>query len=211
MADERTPPTPPEAAAAPLAAEAKKEPPKKVEATDASAHPWVASIRDAVPESVLSAKEFVRQVTVTVAREKIRDVARHLKEREDFRYCVDITGVDWKQRKPRFDVVYHFYSFSKNDRIRIKCGVEDGEEVPSIATLFLAANWPERETWDMFGISFAGHPGLQRILTWEGFHGHPLRKDFPLEGIDTGAAVYPEEWPAGGGPSATDPNRKVVS
>ncbi len=210
MADETTPPPSPEASAPP-AAEAKKEPPKKIEATDASAHPWVASIRAAVPESVLSAKEFVRQVTVTVAREKIRDVARHLKEREDFRYCVDITGVDWKQRKPRFDVVYHFYSFSKNDRIRIKCGVEEGEEVPSIATLFLAANWPERETYDMFGIPFTGHPGLQRILTWEGFHGHPLRKDFPLEGIDTGAAVYPEEWPAGGGPSATDPNRKVVS
>jgi NADH-quinone oxidoreductase subunit C len=210
MADETTPP-PSSEPAAPPAAEAKKEPPKKVEARDASAHPWVESIRAAVPDAVVSAKEFVRQVTVTVAREKIRDVARHLKEGEDFRYCVDITGVDWKQRKPRFDVVYHFYSFSKNDRIRIKCGVEEGEEVPSIAKLFLAANWSERETWDMFGIPFAGHPGLQRILTWEGFHGHPLRKDFPLEGIDTGAAVYPEEWPAGGGPSATDPNRKVVS
>jgi len=210
MADETTPPPSPEASVPP-AAEAKKEAPKKVEATDASAHPWVESIRAAVPDAVVSAKEFARQVTVTVAREKIHDVARHLKEREDFRYCVDVTGVDWRQRKPRFDVVYHFYSFSKNDRIRIKCGVEEGEEVPSIAKLFLAANWPERETWDMFGIPFAGHPGLQRILTWEGFHGHPLRKDFPLEGIDTGAAVYPEEWPAGGGPSATDPNRKVVS
>lgn len=210
MADDTTPPPSSEPAAPPVA-EAKKEPPKKVEATDASAHPWVESIRAAVPDAVVAAKEFVRQVTVTVAKEKIRDVARHLKEREDFRYCVDITGVDWKQRKPRFDVVYHFYSFSKNDRIRIKCGVDEGEEVPSIATLFLAANWPERETYDMFGIRFAGHPGLHRILTWEGFHGHPLRKDFPLEGIDTGAAIYPEEWPAGGGPSATDPNRKVVS
>jgi NADH-quinone oxidoreductase subunit C len=210
MADETTPPPSPEASAPP-AAEAKKEAPKKVEAADASAHPWVESIRAAVPEAVLSAKEFVRQITVTVAREKIRDVARHLKDREDFRYCVDVTAVDWKQRKPRFEVVYHFYSFSKNDRIRIKCGVDEGEEVPSIATLYLAANWPERETYDMFGIRFAGHPDLQRILTWEGFHGHPLRKDFPVEGIDTGAAIYPEEWPEGGGPSPNDPNRKVVS
>src|SRR5712692_8706325 len=112
MADETTPPPPPDSSAPP-AAEAKKEAPRKVEATDASAHPWVESIRAGVPEAVLSAKEFVRQVTVTVAKEKIRDVARHLKEREDFRYCVDITGVDWKQRKPRFDVVYHFYSFRR--------------------------------------------------------------------------------------------------
>jgi len=209
MADETAPPSEP--ASAPAAAEAKKEAPKKIEAVDASAHPWVESIRAAVPDAVLSAKEYLRQVTVVVAKDKVRDVARHLKEKEDFRYCVDITGVDWKQRKPRFDVVYHFYSFSKNDRIRIKCGVDEGEDVPSIAKVYLAANWPERETYDMFGVRFADHPGLQRILTWEGFHGHPLRKDFPLEGVDTGAAVYPEEWPEGGGPSATDPNRKVVS
>ena len=101
---------------------------------------------------------------------------------------MDVTAVDWKKREPRFDVVYHFYSFSKNERIRVKCGAADGEEVPSIAGVFLAANWSERETWDMFGIRFSGHPDLRRILTWEGFNGHPLRKDFPLEGIDTGAA-----------------------
>jgi len=146
-----------------------------------------------------------------VAREKIAEVARFLKEREDFRYCVDVTAVDWKKREPRFDVVYHFYSFSKNDRIRVKCGAADGQEVPSIAGVFLAADWSERETYDMFGIRFAGHPDLRRILTWEGFNGYPLRKDFPLEGIDTGAAVYPEEWPEGAGPGPNDPNRKVVS
>jgi NADH-quinone oxidoreductase subunit C len=205
MAEETTPP--PAAAGG-----ASKQPAKpKPAAADASAHPWVASIRGAVPDAVVAAKQFAGQVTVTVAREKIPDVARHLKEKEDFAYCVDVTAVDWKTREPRFDVVYHFYSFSKNDRIRVKCGAADGEAVPSIATIFLAANWSERETFDMFGISFSGHPDLRRILTWEGFHGHPLRKDFPLEGIDTGAAIYPEEWPEGGGPSPDDPNRKVVS
>jgi NADH-quinone oxidoreductase subunit C len=141
----------------------------------------------------------------------VREVARHLKEKEDFRYCVDVTAVDWKTREPRFEVVYHLYSFSKNDRIRIKCGVAEGEEVPSIARVFLAANWSERETYDMFGIRFTDHPDLRRILTWEGFRGHPMRKDFPLEGIDTGAAIYPEEWPEGGGPAPDDPNRKVIS
>jgi NADH-quinone oxidoreductase subunit C len=210
VADETTPP--PEAAPPqPAATPPPKPPPKKVEATDASGHPWVESIRSAVPDSVVSAKEFAKQVTVVVRRERIAAVARHLKDVEDFRYCVDVTAVDWRDRQPRFDVVYHFYSFSKNDRIRVKCAVGDGEEVPSISEVFLAANWPERETFDMFGIRFAGHPDLRRILTWDGFHGYPLRKDFPVEGIDTGAAVYPEEWPEGGGPSPADPNQKVVS
>jgi NADH-quinone oxidoreductase subunit C len=201
---------PPPAAAPP--GEPKKEgPPAKLEGKDASAHPWVESVRAGVPGSVLSAREYARQVTVVVEREKVADVARHLKEKEDFRYCVDVTAVDWKKREPRFDVVYHFYSFSKNDRIRVKCGVADGQEVPSIAGVFLAADWSEREAYDMFGIRFAGHPDLRRILTWEGFNGHPLRKDFPLEGIDTGAAIYPEEWPEGAGPGMNDPNRKAVS
>ena len=193
-------------------AEKPGEAPKaKREAVDASSHPWVGSIRAALPDTVISAKEFANQVTVVVAREGIARVARHLKDAEGFAYCVDVTAVDWKDRTPRFDVVYHFYSFSKNGRIRVKCGAAEGEEVPSIASIFPAANWCERETFDMFGIRFSGHPDLRRILTWDGFHGHPLRKDFPLEGIDTGAAVYPEEWPEGGGPPLNDPNRKVVS
>jgi NADH-quinone oxidoreductase subunit C len=218
MADETTPGAAGAAgatggAAAP-AKSAHEAPPKpKPAATDASGHPWVASIREGVPDAVTAAKEFAGQVTVTVAREKMADVARYLREKEDFRYCVDVTAVDWKTRQPRFDVVYHFYSFSKNDRIRVKCGTNggDGEEVPSIAKTHPAANWSERETFDMFGIRFAGHPDLRRILMWDGFEGYPMRKDFPLEGISTGAAIYPEEWPEGGGPSPGDPNRKVVS
>jgi NADH-quinone oxidoreductase subunit C len=210
MAEEKAPPPP---AAPPAGAEAKpgEAAPQKLEATDASGHPWVKSLASGVPEAVVSAKEFARQVTVVVKREKIAEVARYLKEKEDFRYCVDVTAVDWKKREPRFEVVYHFYSFSKNDRIRVKCAAAEGEEVPSIASVYLAADWSERETWDMFGIRFSGHPDLRRILTWEGFNGHPLRKDFPLEGIDTGAAIYPEEWPEGAGPGPNDPNRKVVS
>ena len=180
-------------------------------AADASDHPWVVSLKGAVPDAVVAAKSFAGQITVTVAREKIVDAAKHLKETEDFRYCVDVTAVDWRDRTPRFDVVYHFYSFSKNARLRVKLGCADGEEVPSIATTFLAANWSEREIFDLYGIRFAGHPDLRRLVTWDGFEGHPLRKDFPLEGIDTGAAIYPEEYPAGGGPAPDDPNRKVLS
>ncbi|MEP6801408.1 MAG: NADH-quinone oxidoreductase subunit C [Acidobacteriota bacterium] len=202
MAEETTPPA---------TTGAKEVAKAKLVATDAASHPWVVSLAAGVPGAVVVSKRFAGQVTVTVAREKIVEVARHLKSQEDFGYCVDVTAVDWKERAPRFDVVYHFYSFSKNDRIRVKCGAADGEDVPSIALVFLAANWCEREVFDMFGIRFSGHPDLRRILTWDGFHGYPLRKDFPLEGIDTGAAIYPEEWPEGGGPSASDPNRKVVS
>jgi NADH-quinone oxidoreductase subunit C len=183
----------------------------KPAATDASDHPWVVSLRGAVPDSVVAAKLFASQVTVTVAREKIVEVARHLKDGEDFKYCVDVTAVDWRDRAPRFDVVYHFYSFSKNARIRVKLGCADGEEVPTIATTYLAANWSEREVFDLYGIRFTDHPDLRRLVTWDGFEGHPLRKDFPLEGIDTGAAIYPEEYPAGGGPAPDDPNRKVLS
>ena len=183
----------------------------KPAATDASDHPWVVGLRSAVPDSVQSAKEFAGQVTVNVAREKIPQVARHLKDAEDFKYCVDVTAVDWRDRAPRFDVVYHFYSFSKNARVRVKLGCGDGEEVPTIATTYLAANWSEREVFDLYGIVFSGHPDLRRIVTWDGFQGHPLRKDFPIEGIDTGAAIYPEEYPGGGGPAADDPNRKVLS
>ena len=211
MPEEKAPPPPAAPPAAGGEAKPKEAAPQKLEASDASGHPWVKSLSSGVPGAVVSATEFARQVTVVVRREKVAEVARYLKEKEDFRYCVDVTAVDWKKREPRFDVVYHFYSFSKNDRIRVKCGVADGEEVPSIAPVYLAADWSERETWDMFGIRFAGHPDLRRILTWEGFHGHPLRKDFPLEGIDTGAAIYPEEWPEGAGPGPNDPNRKVVS
>ena len=83
--------------------------------------------------------------------------------------------------------------------------------MPSVWSIYKGADWMERECFDMFGVTFAGHPDLRRILTWEGFNGHPLRKDFPLEGIDTGAAIYPEEWPEGAGPGMNDPNRKVVS
>jgi NADH-quinone oxidoreductase subunit C len=99
-----------------------------------------------------------------------------------FTTLVDITAVDWPERAARFDVVWHFLSMWRNQRIRLKAAVEEGAMVPSISAVHPSANWFEREVFDMFGILFSGHPDLRRILTDYGFRGHPLRKDFPTTG-----------------------------
>jgi NADH-quinone oxidoreductase subunit C len=180
--------------------------------TDASGKPLVAALAAAVPESVLEAYEFVGETTVKVAPGKLLEACRFLKEKEGFTYLVDLTAVDWKDRQPRFDVLLLLHSFSRGqERLRLKAGAADGEAFPSVTGVWETANWMEREAYDMYGIRFEGHPDLRRILTWDGFQGHPLRKDFPIEGIDTGAAIYPDRYPEGGGPGAKDPNRKVVS
>jgi NADH-quinone oxidoreductase subunit C len=100
----------------------------------------------------------------------------------DFKQLVDLTVVDYPSRSQRFDVVYHLLSLSNNQRVRVKMEIANGDAVQSITPLFANANWYEREVWDLFGIAFADHPDLRRILTDYSFSGHPLRKDFPLSG-----------------------------
>ena len=95
---------------------------------------------------------------------------------------IDICGVDWPARENRFDVVYHLLSPRLNQRIRVKLKTDETTPVASVVGVFPAANWFEREAYDMYGILFSGHPDLRRILTDYGFQGHPLRKDFPLTG-----------------------------
>ena len=99
-----------------------------------------------------------------------------------FNQLIDMTAVDYPERESRFDVVYQLLSMDNNMRMRLVAAVAAGQAVPSVTGLFMAANWAEREVWDMFGIFFAGHPDLRRLLTDYGFEGHPLRKDFPLSG-----------------------------
>ncbi|MGE0023152.1 MAG: NADH-quinone oxidoreductase subunit C [Hyphomicrobium sp.] len=99
-----------------------------------------------------------------------------------FEVLIDICGVDWPAREKRFDVVYHLLSPRLNQRIRLKLEVDDETPVPSVVGVFPAANWYEREAFDMYGILFSGHPDLRRLLTDYGFQGYPLRKDFPLTG-----------------------------
>lgn len=99
-----------------------------------------------------------------------------------FNQMIDLTAVDYPERPDRFEMVYVLLSMRNNMRMRILVSVGEGQAVPSITHVYASANWPEREAWDMFGIFFAGHPDLRRLLTDYGFEGHPLRKDFPLTG-----------------------------
>lgn len=118
-----------------------------------------------------------------VRKDRIEDVARMLRDDPELQYnfLIDITAVDYPRRKPRFEVVYHFFSLALRHRVRLKAPVEAADaEVPSLVPLWKGADWFEREVWDMFGIRFAGHPDLRRILMYEGFEGHPLRKDYPV-------------------------------
>jgi NADH-quinone oxidoreductase subunit C len=104
----------------------------------------------------------------------------------------DLCGVDYFPQAPRFEVVYLLYSFKNNHRLRVKIKVGEGESVLSVESIWKAADWLEREAYDLFGISFANHPDLRRILLWDGYEGHPLRKDFPVEGPDFDKPFIPE-------------------
>jgi NADH-quinone oxidoreductase subunit C len=134
--------------------------------------------------AVVDSAIAVGELTMTVAPNTIASFLGYLRTDPSCRFTtlIDITAVDWPERERRFDVVYHLLSMHLNQRIRVKAEVREDELVPSIVTEFPAADWYEREVFDMYGILFAGHPDLRRILTDYGFSGHPLRKDFPTTG-----------------------------
>jgi NADH-quinone oxidoreductase subunit C len=167
------------------------------------ADPIVAPVTSAMAGAFLHAKEQVGEISLYVSSESIVDVCRAFKA-HGFTYLVDLCGSDYStfpgHTGERFCVNYLLYSFKQNVRIRLKVFVAEGASVPSVTGVWKTANWHERETFDMYGIPFTGHPNLERILMWEGFNGFPLRKDFPIRGIDTGARIYPEVFPPGGGP-----------
>jgi NADH-quinone oxidoreductase subunit C len=137
-----------------------------------------------LPGTILQRTIALGELTLAVAP---ADIARVLTALRDDTQClfevlIDICGVDYPERDKRFDVVYHLLSPRRNQRIRIKCEADEDTALPSAVGVFPAANWFEREAYDMYGILFSGHPDLRRILTDYGFQGHPLRKDFPLTG-----------------------------
>jgi NADH-quinone oxidoreductase subunit C len=137
----------------------------------------------ALASKAKSAVAFGEQ-TLTVAPENLIEVLTYLRDDEkcQFAVLIDICGVDYPEREKRFEVVYHLLSPRLKKRIRVKIPADDVTPVPSVNDVFPAANWYEREAFDMFGIRFSGHPDLRRLLTDYGFAGYPLRKDFPLTG-----------------------------
>ncbi|HMU40570.1 MAG TPA: NADH-quinone oxidoreductase subunit C [Pseudomonadota bacterium] len=138
------------------------------------------------PDAVLSSHSAHGDDTAVVAKDQAKEVLRHLRDECGFDFLVSVTAVDYFDRTPRFEVVYHLRSMSTGNRLRIKVGVheeEDGPkaEVATVVDLWPTANWQEREVYDLFGIKFSEHPDLRRILMYEEFVGHPLRKDYPKE------------------------------
>jgi NADH-quinone oxidoreductase subunit C len=124
------------------------------------------------------------QIQISINPDELISILEFLKDDDvcQFRQLTDIAGVDFPERQNRFDIVYHFLSFKNNARIRVKIEISENEAIQSITQIFPAANWFEREAFDMYGIQFTDHPDLRRILTDYGFEGYPLRKDFPLTG-----------------------------
>jgi NADH-quinone oxidoreductase subunit C len=180
------PAAPPPAAAKPPAAAHKPVPPKApaVMATT----PWESDLTRMLKEhfgdQISEFSTYLGQDFLVAKPEAMAPILEFLKLEADFDYLVDVTAVDYPQRPERFDVVYVLYSFARNERVRLKTRVADGQKPPTATGVHLTANWLEREVFDMFGIEFADHPDMRRILLPEEWEGHPLRKDRSIIAMD---------------------------
>jgi NADH-quinone oxidoreductase subunit C len=143
------------------------------------------TVVDALSPAVTAYSIAHHELTVSAQARDIVSVMRFLRDDPRCLFCniIDVTAVDWPSRERRFDVVYHLLSPKHNFRIRVKAETDEAAPVPSIIEVFPGADWFERETYDLYGIAFTGHPDMRRLLTDYGFEGHPLRKDFPLTGF----------------------------
>ena len=135
--------------------------------------------------AILEAMEDRKQPILIVAAAELADVARYSRDEEKFNLLEDFTAVDWPRRERRFDLVAQLYSFTHNTRLRLKAQIADGEQPSSLSPVWPAANWLEREIFDLFGIVFRGHPNLKRILLPDEWQGYPLRKDYDILQQDT--------------------------
>ena len=149
-----------------------------------------------MPGSVSLVSYYLGDWTLVVPAAQLVPAATHLRDAADasFDLCSDLTAVDWPLRPERFDVVYCLYSTRLRHRVRLKVRAADGQAVPSATGVWSGTNWFEREVYDMFGIVFAGHPDLRRILMPEDWQGYPQRKDYPLEGPGELLMENPIDW-----------------
>lgn len=141
-------------------------------------------LQERLPHAIAETATYVGDEMALVHRDHLLEVLTFLKEDPalDFSMLSDLTVVDWLGQDPRFEVVYQLYSVQHKHRVRLKVGVAEAEDecwVPTATGLWMAASWAEREAWDLYGVRFSGHPDLRRILMYEEFVGHPLRKDYP--------------------------------
>ena len=144
----------------------------------------LATLQSKLGATITGGETAFGEVTLHAEPAQILSVLNMLQSAADLRFVsfIDLCGADYPEREKRFDVVYHLLSPYKNSRVRIKVQVDEAGEVPSAVSIFSAADWFEREVYDLYGVVFSGHPDLRRILTDYGFSGHPLRKDFPVTG-----------------------------
>ena len=146
-------------------------------------------LRERFGEAILEVVEHRGETTIVVAPERIADIGLALRDEPSLRFTfmADLTAVDWQEREPRFDVVYHLLALDTHGVVRLKARVGDEDtpepELPTVADIWPSANFYEREVFDLFGIRFAGHPNLTRIVLPTDWVGHPLRKDYPQTGI----------------------------
>lgn len=176
-----TPPAPKEAPAA-----APPKPPSPAAKPPDKPLPWSSPLVDELqkrfPGAIRDPLIFRNQPSITATKESLIHVGEFLKSEEGgaYTFLTDETAVDYPKREKRFEVIYQLYSFKRNDRLRLKVLAGDGEKVPSVVGVWPAANWLEREIYDMFGVLYEGHPDLKRILLPEDWKGHPLRKDYDI-------------------------------
>lgn len=151
---------------------------------DPETHLAVQRLRAVMPQAIEGVSSHRDQVTVRIVKDQWATVAQFLRDDPEcsFEMLTDLTAVDYPARPQRFDVVAHLYSLTKGHLLRIKCGVAEGESVSTLTGVWKGANWVEREAYDMFGVDFAGHPDLRRMLLAQDWVGYPLRKDYPLAG-----------------------------
>jgi NADH-quinone oxidoreductase subunit C len=182
-----TPPAKPADAGAPTAPPKPAAPPPKppVVLQTPLDNDLVKRFRAKFGAGLLEAIEDRKQAILTVERARLVEISLYLRDEEKFDMLSALTAVDWPKREKRFDVVLDLYSFPKNERLRLKVHAADAEEVPSVASVWPAADWQEREVFDMFGIVFSGHPNLRRILLPDEWQGYPLRKDYDILQQDT--------------------------
>ena len=204
MADPTTPsgPTPPAKPAAEGAAKAEHKPPAAAAPTgpsdpappaDVAVPAFITALQQAVSGGVTQLSYWVGDWTAIVPVTRLLDVAQHLRA-AGFDFCSDVTASDWPQRPQRFDVLYSLYSIRNKQRVRLKVRAAETEAVPSVTGIWPAANWLEREVYDMFGVNITGHPDLRRILMPEDWQGYPERKDYPLEGPGELLMENPLDW-----------------